>query len=118
MYIDGAGPVTRPLSIETLVVEMEKLDLDDRACILQTIEAGQKISKNGDPPSDLIYVIKPGTLASSDLEKWAVDYTQKYSRLKLPHATGFLFGIEYVKKGFPYVSHHFPSFPSTLRIQS
>jgi hypothetical protein len=118
IYIDGAGPVTFPLCIKVLVLEAGKLELDDRARVLRTVEPEYIISKDADSLAEVINVLKPGSLSSTDLQNWAVDYTYEYSSTKLPHATGFIFGIEYAKKGLPHVSQHFSSLAPNLCSQN
>jgi hypothetical protein len=76
------------------------------------VEPGYRISEDAQSLSEVIKVLKPGSLSSTDLENWAFDYTYKYSKNKLPHATGFIFGIEYAKKGLPHVSQDFSSLVS------
>jgi hypothetical protein len=114
IYIDGAGPVTLPLCIKVFVLGAGKLELDDRARVLRTVEPEHIISKDADSLAEVINVLKPGSLSSTDLENWVVDYTYKYSSTKLPHATGFIFGIEYAKKGLPHVSQNFSTSPQSL----
>lgn len=106
MYIDGSGPVTHPLFIKVLVLETEQLELGDRALVLRTVESNHNISDDAKSLAEVIHVLKPGSLSRTDLENWAVDYTYKYSKAKLPHATGFVFGIEYAKKGLPHVCRY------------
>lgn len=74
--------------------------------MLQTTEPEKRIPQDAQSLSEVIRVLKPGSLSRMDLENWAVDYTHKYSSTMLPHATGFIFGIEYAKKGLPHVSQN------------
>lgn len=107
IFIDGAGPTSRPLRIKVLELNTEKLELNDRARVLRTVEPDHRISEGAQSLSKVIKVLKPGSLSSTDLENWVVDYTCNYSTTKLPHATGFIFGVEYAKKGLPHVSQDF-----------
>lgn len=50
-----------------------------------------------------IQLLDPGALTHADLEKWAVDYASHFTKTMLPHATGFLFGLEYASRGLPHV---------------
>lgn len=74
---------------------------------MQTVEPEHRTSQDAQSLSEVIKVLKPGSLTSTDLQNWAVDYTYKFSNTMLPHATGFVFGVEYAKKGLPHVSHNF-----------
>jgi hypothetical protein len=107
IIIDGAGPITHPLRIKVLEINIAQLELNDRARVLRTVEPKYTISEGPQSLPKTIKVLKPGSLTSTDLENWAVDYSCKYSKTKLPHATGFIFGVEYVKKGLPHVSQDF-----------
>lgn len=104
LFIDGAGPTTLPLCIKVLELNTEKLELNDRVRVLRTVKPEYRISEDLQSLSKTIKVLKPGSLSNADLESWAVDYAYKYSKTKLPHATGFVFGVEYAKKGLPNVS--------------
>lgn len=77
---------------------MAELGLEDVASIYRT-------TKHADPKSLLkeIQLLEPGALTPEDLEKWAIKYTSHFTRTMLPHATGFLFGLEYAARGLPHV---------------
>jgi len=102
--IDGAGPITRPLCIKVLELKTGELELNDRARVLGTVEPEHRVSEDAQFLSEIVKVLKPGFLSSADLENWVIDYTYHYSKEKLPHATGFVFGVEYARKGLPHVS--------------
>jgi hypothetical protein len=104
LFIDGTGPATLPLLLKVLEIKTENLGLNDRARVLQTAKPEYKISEDAESLSDTIKLLKPGSLSSTDLENWAVDYTYKFSSTMLPRATGYVFGVEYAKKGLPHVS--------------
>lgn len=77
---------------------MEELGAEDVASVYRT-------TKHADPKWLLreIQLLDPGALTPDALEKWAIDYTSHFTKTMLPHATGFLFGLEYAARGLPHV---------------
>jgi hypothetical protein len=71
----------------------------------QDVSSIYRTTKHADPESlsKDIQLLDPGALTTDDLEKWAIDYTSHFTKTMLPHATGFLFGLEYATRGLPHV---------------
>jgi hypothetical protein len=105
--IDGKGPSSMPIHVIVLEVKTSSLDakLQDEILRVQKRASRRAIENSKEPGAPKsIMILDPDHLSAFDLEKWAVEYSYKFTLAYNKNALAYLLAVQYVEKGLPHVS--------------
>jgi hypothetical protein len=111
--IDGKGPSSRPihvivLEVKTSTLGSQTVDEITRVQRQTSRRAIENIDMSGSPKS--VMILDPDHLSALDLEKWAVEYSYKFTQAHNKNALAYLLAIQYVERGLPHVSRHLKAY--------